>query len=75
VSSVVVTHRLADAYVLANFAYSAERQELVPISTDGSGHSHSAARFVVLREGAIIFWGSTEELTTTEDPYLRKFLA
>ncbi len=75
VSSVVVTHRLADAFVLANFAYSAERQELVPLGSDGGARPHRATRFVVLRDGAVCFWGPTEELVATQDPYLRKFLA
>ncbi|MGH2360530.1 MAG: ABC transporter ATP-binding protein [bacterium] len=74
-SSLVVTHRLADAFVLANYAYSAERLELVPISADGGGRQRAPTRFLVLRDGAACFWGSTEELTTTQDPYLRKFLA
>lgn len=75
VSSVVVTHRLADAFVLANFAYSAERQELVPVAGDGGARPRRATRFLVLRDGAVCFCGPTEELVGTEDPYLRKFLA
>ena len=74
-SSLVVTHRLADAFILANFVYSAERQELVLISADGGGRQRASTRFLVLRDGAACFWGSTEELTSTRDPYLRKFLA
>ena len=75
VSSVVVTHRLADAFVLANFAYSAEHQTLVPAASDGGAQSNCATRFLVLRDGAVCFWGPTEELVGTQDPYLRKFLA
>ena len=75
VSSVVVTHRLADAFVLANFAYSAERHELVPIASDGGARPNGATRFLVLRDGAVCFWGPTEDLVSTKDPYLRKFLA
>ncbi|MFB3922761.1 MAG: ABC transporter ATP-binding protein [Terriglobia bacterium] len=75
VSSVVVTHRLADAFVLANFAYSAEKQNLVPVESDGGARPRGATRFLVLRDGAVCFWGPTEELAATQDPYLRKFLA
>ena len=75
VTSLVVTHRLADAFVLANFFYSAERRDLVPVATDGGGRQRACTRFLVLRDGAACFWGSTEELTSNPDPYLRKFLA
>ena len=74
VSTLVVTHRLADAFALANFVYSQDRQTLVPIATDGGARS-SGTRFLVLREGGVYFWGSTQEITSSLDPYLRKFLA
>ena len=75
VSSIVVTHRLADAYVLANFVYSAEQQALVPVSADGQPGELASTRFLVLREGAVYFQGDERELTRARDPYLRKFLA
>jgi phospholipid/cholesterol/gamma-HCH transport system ATP-binding protein len=75
VSTLVVTHRLADAFVLANFVYSQDRQTLVPIATDGAAGSSPGTRFLVLRGGSVYFWGSTEEITSSPDPYLRKFLA
>jgi phospholipid/cholesterol/gamma-HCH transport system ATP-binding protein len=75
VSSIVVTHRLPDAYVLANFVYSAEQQALVPVSTNGQPGEAASTRFLVLREGAVYFQGDEHELTRARDPYLRKFLA
>ena len=75
VSSIVVTHRLADAYVLANFVYSAEQQALVPLSANGQPGELASTQFLVLREGAVYFQGDERELTRARDPYLRKFLA
>jgi phospholipid/cholesterol/gamma-HCH transport system ATP-binding protein len=75
VSSLVVTHRLADAYALAQFVYSPEKQDLVPASRDGETGGHALTRFLVLRNGTTYFWGTTEELISATDPYLRKFLA
>jgi len=75
VSTLVVTHRLADAYALARFAYSPERQDLVPATSDGGAGERSPSRFLVLREGAVYFWGPAEELAGTRDPYLRGFLS
>ena len=75
VSSIVVTHRLQDAFVLANFVYSAEQQTLVPARTDGSPGPVIATRYLVQRDGVVYFLGSEQELARTRDPYLRKFLA
>jgi phospholipid/cholesterol/gamma-HCH transport system ATP-binding protein len=75
VSTLVVTHRLADAFVLANFVYSSEQQGLVPAAADGGTGRLVNTHFLVLRDGSVHFRGSKEELTSSPDPYLRKFLA
>jgi phospholipid/cholesterol/gamma-HCH transport system ATP-binding protein len=72
VSSIVVTHRLADAYLLANHVFSPEKQALVPIS--GNGHK-ARTQFLVLRDGQVYFRGSPQQMVDRSDPYLRKFLA
>src|SRR5712692_5506810 len=74
VSSIVVTHRLTDAVVLANFVFSREKQDLVPAPSDGSlnrGALQTArTRFLVLRDGTSYFQGTQQELVNTEDSYL-----
>jgi phospholipid/cholesterol/gamma-HCH transport system ATP-binding protein len=74
VSSVVVTHRLQDAFFLSNFRFSAETQSLVPPNGDQTAGRQVLARFLVLREGGVYFFGTFKELVETGDPYLRKFL-
>jgi phospholipid/cholesterol/gamma-HCH transport system ATP-binding protein len=75
VTSLVVTHRLQDAYVLTNYVFSEPKQALVPIG--GVNHRDSArlTRFLLLRDGAIYFQGTQQELAGTHDPYLLKYLA
>jgi len=75
VTSVVVTHRLQDAFVLANYVFSAETQALVPTSPDRRDMSRPPTRFLVLRDGTVYFQGSEQEFTRSPDPYLRKYLA
>jgi phospholipid/cholesterol/gamma-HCH transport system ATP-binding protein len=75
VTSIVVTHRLQDAFVLANFVYSEGVQGLAPARSDGHEGSHIATRFLVLRDGGVYFAGNEEDLGRSQDPYLRKFLA
>jgi len=74
VSSIVVTHRLQDAFWLAKFAYSKDTGGLVPISENGMGGSKNATRFLVLREGSVYFHGTPNEVVSTQDSYLRQFL-
>jgi len=75
VSSIVVTHRLQDAYVLANFAFSAQEQSLVRVASGGQSDHVVPTRFLVLRDGEVYFEGPQHELMKSRDPYLRKFLA
>ena len=74
VSSIVVTHRLQDAFWLARFAYSKDTGGLVPISGNGAGGKDSATRFLVLREGSVYFHGTPDDVVSTRDPYLQEFL-
>jgi phospholipid/cholesterol/gamma-HCH transport system ATP-binding protein len=72
VTSIVVTHRLQDAYLLANYEFSPEKQTVV-----ANGHAKagsSPTRFLVLRQGSVYFQGNEREFVAVRDPYLRKFL-
>jgi len=72
VSSIIVTQRLADAYVLANYVFSSEKQALVPTAVNGL---EARTQFLVLRDGQVYFRGSPQEMVKQADPYLQKFLA
>lgn len=74
VTSLVVTHRLADAYALARFVYSPETHNLVAAPENGGAESRGSTRFLVLRDGRACFLGTTEEIVASPDPYVRKFL-
>ena len=75
VTSLVVTHRLQDAYVLANYVFSERKQALVPAGGVNHGGSTALTRFLLLRDGAVYFQGTPQELAGTHDPYLLKYLA
>lgn len=75
VSSIVVTHRLQDAFWLAKFTYSPETEDLVPLGTGGNNGGKAVTRFLVLRNGAVYFHGTPDEIISTRDPYLRQFLS
>jgi phospholipid/cholesterol/gamma-HCH transport system ATP-binding protein len=75
VTSVVVTQHLQDAYELANYVYSAEKQTLVPLPQASPATSRPLTRFLLLRDGGVYFHGNQQEITHSADAYLRKFLA
>jgi phospholipid/cholesterol/gamma-HCH transport system ATP-binding protein len=67
-TSLIVTHRRQDSHMLANWRYDAQQAKL----TRGfDGHQH--VRFVVLREGRLVFEGSEDELLSSTDAYISKF--
>jgi len=75
VTSLVVTHRLQDAFVLANYVYLEEKAALVPLLSLYHAGPTPATRFLLLRDGAAYFQGTTQELADAHDDYLLKFLA
>jgi len=81
VSSLLVTHRLQDGFLMARSYYDSGRDRLIPIGEGGAqietlyGWRFAHTRFLVLREGETVFHGSLEELAAQRDPYLQEFLA
>ena len=75
VSSIVVTHRLQDAFVLSNFVYSVEKKGLVAASSNGGAEALTRTTFLILRDGGIHFIGSVRDLRGSSDPYLQRFLS
>jgi phospholipid/cholesterol/gamma-HCH transport system ATP-binding protein len=74
VSSVVVTHRLQDAFFLARFRYNLAGQSIERLPPNGPSGGFPPTRFVLLREGSVHFCGTSEEMVASSDPYLRRFL-
>ncbi len=81
VSSLLVTHRVQDAVLMARSYYDTRLEKLVVAHEEGSlegtppGWTFAHTRFLVLREGETAFHGSLEELCEQRDPYLQKFVA
>jgi phospholipid/cholesterol/gamma-HCH transport system ATP-binding protein len=68
----LITHRLQDAFVLATNRWNPEKghMELLP-----NGGINPSTKFLVLNEGRIVFDGSTEELVSSDDPWLKEYLS
>ena len=71
-TSLMITHRLQDAFLLARHRFNAQTGKVDPIPNNGIDDS---TKFLVLNEGQIIFDGTTHELIHSTDPWLKDYLA
>jgi phospholipid/cholesterol/gamma-HCH transport system ATP-binding protein len=71
-TSLLITHRLQDAFVLARNHFNAKtgRMELIP-----NGGIDDSTKFLVLNEGKVVFDGTTEALIHTTDPWLKEYIS
>jgi phospholipid/cholesterol/gamma-HCH transport system ATP-binding protein len=70
-TSVIVTHRYQDGNLIANYRWNSERSQLEPAPREAGIHDRT--RFMVFREGRLVFEGTEEELNAATDPYVAKF--
>lgn len=75
VTSLLATHRLQDAFGLANFVFDSKSDHVVPLWEEKDGRHFSPTNFLVLRDAQVYFQGETQELLKSSDPYLREFLS
>jgi phospholipid/cholesterol/gamma-HCH transport system ATP-binding protein len=69
--SILVTHRLQDAFALASNHFNEELGRMVPLA---EGETDANTTFLMLEEGHLIFDGSLHELVHSENPFVREFL-
>jgi phospholipid/cholesterol/gamma-HCH transport system ATP-binding protein len=69
--SLMVTHRLQDAFLLCNHRFDEAKGHMVPLP---KGETDAGTTFLMLEEGRLIFDGSLHELVHSENPFVREFL-
>jgi phospholipid/cholesterol/gamma-HCH transport system ATP-binding protein len=71
-TSLLITHRLQDAFTLARNRFNAEtgRMELIP-----DNGIDDRTKFLVLNEGRVVFDGATEALVQSDDPWLKEYIS
>ena len=70
--SLLVTHRLQDAFTMATHRYDTAQGKMIPLP---KGQNHPLTSFLILHQGKLIFDGSTESLVASQDPFIKEFLA
>ncbi len=71
-TSIVVTHRLQDAFMMATHHWDKQQNKVVPLP---EGQIDPNTTFMVLNEGKMIFEGTTQQLVSSDDDFLKEYLA
>ena len=69
--SIMVTHRLQDAFTMVTHRFDAETGGMVPLP---EGETDPNTTFLMLNEGRLIFDGTIDELGASDDPFVKEFL-
>jgi ABC-type transporter Mla maintaining outer membrane lipid asymmetry ATPase subunit MlaF len=74
VTGVFVTHRMRDAFTLAS-EYATNGDKRIAFQKEGNFLCIANTRFLMLREGKIVFEGPDELLRRSDDDYIKRFLS
>jgi len=76
VTSLLATHRLQDAFALANYRFDPAQNRVTKAHLPelASRNGQPATNFLFLREGQVYFEGGQEAVLESPDAYLKKFL-
>jgi phospholipid/cholesterol/gamma-HCH transport system ATP-binding protein len=69
--SILVTHRLQDAFTLCTHRFDPQQGGMVPLP---KGETDPNTTFLMLEEGRLIFDGSLHDLLHTDNKFVREFL-
>lgn len=71
-TSLLVTHRLQDAFTLATHRFNREQNRMEPLPNK---ELNTTTSFLMLHEGRLAFNGSTRELVDSDDPFIKEYLS
>src|SRR5580658_5403036 len=72
-SSLLVTHRLQDAFIMATHYFDQKANEMRPLPP--GSRAEIPMGFLILRDGKVIFDGSAHELAQSKDEYIREYIS
>ena len=73
-ASLIVTHRYQDGEIMADFYYDPEIEGLVPVVESGTEQKRNRTRFIVMKEGQVIFFGTRQQMEASSDEYVKRFI-
>ncbi len=72
-SALLVSHRLQDGFMMASHYFDTAANEMRPLARAFRTDVHTT--FLVLREGKVIFDGTSRELAASRDEYIREYIS
>jgi len=72
-SSLLVTHRLQDAFTMATHQFDKATNQMAVIPKGQRGEVPMS--FLILRGGKVIFDGDARELAASRDDYIREYIS
>jgi phospholipid/cholesterol/gamma-HCH transport system ATP-binding protein len=72
-AAIMVTHRFLDGHLMANFRYNPNNGNVEPHTKGPGEDSTVSTKFLVMKEGRLVFEGPEHELLASPDPYVQKF--
>lgn len=72
-SSLLVTHRLQDAFIMATHYFDRQENKMKPLPP--GQRSEVPMSFLVLRDGKVIFDGDAHKLASSPDEYIREYIS
>ncbi|HTR64903.1 MAG TPA: ATP-binding cassette domain-containing protein [Terriglobales bacterium] len=72
-SSLLVTHRLQDAFTMATHYFDKNSNKMRPLPPQS--RAQVPFTFLILREGKVIFDGDAHELKRSTDPYIKEYIS
>ena len=73
-ASLIVTHRYQDGEIMSDFQYDEQQQELIGMDSCKDERKRRRTRFIVMKGGEIVFFGTREELEKSDDDYVKRFV-
>jgi phospholipid/cholesterol/gamma-HCH transport system ATP-binding protein len=74
VTSLIATHRVQDAFGLANYLFDEKTSRVLPLGSNGAAAEIPPTKIIVLRDGRIYFQAVADDALHSHDEYLKEFL-
>jgi phospholipid/cholesterol/gamma-HCH transport system ATP-binding protein len=73
-ASLIVTHRYQDGEIMSDFRYDQGQEDLERLAGSKDEGARNRTKFIVMKEGEMVFFGTKQELEASSDEYVKKFV-
>ena len=73
-AALIVTHRYQDGEIMSDFRYDREQEELIALADGKDAAARNRTKFIVMKEGEVVFFGTKQELEASNDEYVKRFV-